>query len=402
MYMMARLERIGAQERPLKRERSMLGSMAIRLSRAQVNSWRLSKQHLMERAPKERLARVVSDLCGVQAQVLSGAALAIWARVDNVTSGDIDDALWKHRTLVKAWCMRGTLHLLAANEFPLYVAALKTKVSYRRKSWLKFYRLSLEEIESITSAIPKALDGRGLTREELIREVARLAGLRPRVRREMLSGWGSLLRPAAYQGKLCFGPSRGQNVTFVRPDQWLGGWDEPGSEDAFTTLLRRFFTAYGPSSHEGFGHWWGTDPNQARKIVRTISEELEEVEVEGRRALVRKTDAEKLKTIRATHNIKLLPSFDAYVMFYHPREWLVPQKYRAKVFRQLAGWNSPVLLVDGLVGGVWERRQRGDRIQVSVQLFQSLTSAQKSLVEEEGAQMGEFLRAAGTDVSFSI
>lgn len=375
--------------------------MVLRLSRAQVNSWRLSRQHLVERVPKEQLARVVSELCGVQAQVLSGAALAIWARVDGITSRDIDDALWKHRTLIKAWCMRGTLHLLPADEFPLYIAALKTKMGYRRKSWLKFYGLSLDEIESITSAIPKALDGKRLTREELVREVARLARLRPRVRKEMLSGWGSLLRPAAYQGKLCFGPSRGQNVTFVRPDQWLGGWDEPGSEDAFKTLLRRFFTAYGPTSSEGFGHWWGTDPSQARRIVQTVSEELEEVEVEGRRTWVRKTEAEQLKTFNAIHNIKLLPSFDGYVMFYYPREWLVPPKHRPKVFRQLAGWNSPVLLVDGLVGGVWERRQRGDRIRVDVELFQPLTSAQKSLVEEEGAQMGKFLGATGTDVTFS-
>jgi len=98
----------------------------IRLSRAQVSSWRLSRHHLAERAGKGHLAKVVSELCGVQAQVTSYAALAIWARVNDITIDDFHAALWKHRSLVKTWCMRGTLHLLAATDMPTYIAARKT------------------------------------------------------------------------------------------------------------------------------------------------------------------------------------------------------------------------------------------------------------------------------------
>jgi len=67
--------------------------MAIKLSHSQVNSWRLSKNHLDKRTSKADMAKVVSDLCGVQAQVLSGAALSLWARVDNITIHDVEDAL---------------------------------------------------------------------------------------------------------------------------------------------------------------------------------------------------------------------------------------------------------------------------------------------------------------------
>jgi len=81
----------------------------IKLSRDQVNSWRLSKNHLAERALKRDMLLVVSDACGLQAQVLSGAALSLWARVENITIEDVEDALWKHWTLVKTWAMRGTL-----------------------------------------------------------------------------------------------------------------------------------------------------------------------------------------------------------------------------------------------------------------------------------------------------
>ncbi len=107
----------------------------MNLSRAPVNSWRLSSHHLAKRARKGQIEKVVSDLCGVQAQVLSYAALAIWARVEGITMQDVQDALWKHRSVVKTWCMRGTLHLLAASDLPVYVAARKTTMVFKR-DWL--------------------------------------------------------------------------------------------------------------------------------------------------------------------------------------------------------------------------------------------------------------------------
>jgi hypothetical protein len=54
-----------------------------------VTSWRLSSHHLAMRARKGQIEKVVSDLCGVQAQVLSYAGLAIWARVDGITMRDV-------------------------------------------------------------------------------------------------------------------------------------------------------------------------------------------------------------------------------------------------------------------------------------------------------------------------
>ena len=98
------------------------------LSAEQVTACRLSKHHLDERADKSQLTKVVEDVCGIQAQVLSGAAIAIWARVAGVSAHDIEDALWKQHSFVKTWAMRGTLHILSASDLPIYVAALKTRL----------------------------------------------------------------------------------------------------------------------------------------------------------------------------------------------------------------------------------------------------------------------------------
>ena len=54
---------------------------------------------------------------------MSAAELAIGARVDGLPPADVQAALWQERSLVKTWAMRGALHLIAASDLPLYVAA---------------------------------------------------------------------------------------------------------------------------------------------------------------------------------------------------------------------------------------------------------------------------------------
>ncbi len=338
------------------------------------------------------MARVVSNLCGVQAQVLSGAGLSLWARVDNITIRDVEDALWKHRSLVKTWCMRGTLHLLSSTDLPAYVAALKTRLEHLREKWFELenqHSITRTEQDQVTTAIHNALDRHNLTREELAREVAEHTQLRPAVRKHLLSGWGSLLHPAALQGSLIFGPSQGTKVTFTRPDQWLGKWSQPSSDKALKTLLRQFYTTYGPATHQDFGHWWGVRPSEARTLVQLIADELEEVEFNGRRAMILVRDIDQMQSLDEVHSIRLVPSWDTYVMFYAPRELLASEAYRGRIFRQLEG-NAPVLLVDGIAAGTWEKQMEKNQTRILVKPFKPLTSNQKRTIGQEAVSLERF------------
>ncbi|HEU5370664.1 MAG TPA: crosslink repair DNA glycosylase YcaQ family protein, partial [Ktedonobacterales bacterium] len=89
-------------------------STPLSLTWEQVCAWRLSQQHLIERASPERLLEVANDLIGIQAQVLSSAELALWARVQDMPPDALSNALWKQRVLIKTWAMRGALHLFTA------------------------------------------------------------------------------------------------------------------------------------------------------------------------------------------------------------------------------------------------------------------------------------------------
>jgi hypothetical protein len=103
-----------------------------------VLAWRVERQHLARRA-KDPLA-VISDVCGLHAQVMSSAQLTLWARVEDPP--EVEELLWERRVLVKTWAMRGTLHLLRNDELPLYVAAPRdTRATsaperiYRKGGW---------------------------------------------------------------------------------------------------------------------------------------------------------------------------------------------------------------------------------------------------------------------------
>jgi Winged helix DNA-binding domain len=362
-----------------------------RLSWDQVRRWRLERQHLAARAPKRRLLSVVSEVCGVHAQVQSSAELQVWARVEGVSPQDVRDALWTRRTLVKSWAQRGTLHLHSARDWPTYAAALGSHDRWWKGAWLRAIAMSAKELRATLDAIRDSLGGRPITREQLAEKVAGKVG--PKSRERMLSGWGEMLKPASFEGSLLAGPPKGRSVTFVRPDRWLKGWTVQDGEEAVREVLRRFLAAYGPATREEFARWWGTQPAPAGRVIASMPPgELVEVEVGGARAWARAEDVAGMSAKRPRAGVTLVPGFDHYVVAFRPKEQLVDKRHMNKVFRA-AGWISPVVLVDGRAVGVWAHERTGHDVEVSVQPFGRLTAPHRKAIAEEADRLGAFLGA---------
>ena len=67
---------------------------------------------------------VVAAMCGAHAQVMSAAELSVGLRLAGSTRTDVRDALWTHKSLVKTYGPRGTVHLLPARDLPMWTGAL--------------------------------------------------------------------------------------------------------------------------------------------------------------------------------------------------------------------------------------------------------------------------------------
>src|SRR5947209_14988072 len=61
---------------------------AICASPDQVSAFRLSRHHLVKRAPASALAQVAGDMAGAQAQGLSAAQVSLWARTRGLSVDD--------------------------------------------------------------------------------------------------------------------------------------------------------------------------------------------------------------------------------------------------------------------------------------------------------------------------
>jgi hypothetical protein len=370
---------------------------APKVSWAQVHAYRLERHHLTQRAPKKDLIRVIGEIGGVQAQVMSAAELQAGVRVDCKVE-DVRDALWKSKALVKTWLMRGTLHLIPAEDLPVFTAAMQTRWMRVRNSWLKFVQLSEPEFRTLVEAIGDALEGQVLTREELISKVAK--GRPAHIREVMKSGWGMILKPVARRGLLCFGPSRGQSVTFVRPQLWLQSWREVDPDRALIEVARRYLRAYGPATKEDFARWWGNWPGVGKAAWAGLAGELASVDIEGRSANMLAADADRIQRQPVAASVQLLPAFDPYVMGHSSRDHIVEAINHSKVSRT-AGWISAVVLVDGRVAGTWSHGAKKGTLEVSVEPFQRLAAKTTIEVRRRAEAIAQTLGLAKTEVRIS-
>jgi hypothetical protein len=359
----------------------------------QVRARRQSQHHLDRRVPRARLLDVVRHVSGIHAQVQSSAELQVWARVNGISRDDVRDALWEKKTLVRTWSLRGTLHLLTAEDLPLYVAALQQHDRWWKGAWLRIVGMTEKELRAALAAVRDSLGARPVTREQLADKVAAKIGTKARDR--MMSGWGEMLKPAAFHGYLISGPPRAQSVTFTRPDKWLGKWKVPDSENAWREIVRRYLRAYGPATREEFARWWGMQPAPAGRVLKASGDQLTEVDVEGHRASALTEEIPALARARLKTPVRLLPAFDVYVVGTRPRESLVEPRFENLIFRQ-AGWISPVVLLDGRARGVWKHERTRNGIEVAVRAFGKLSSAHRKAIAQETESLGEFLDAPTT------
>jgi hypothetical protein len=351
----------------------------------QVHAWRLSQHGLTPRFSSQDFALAVTCTAGIQAQVMSAAELAMCTRVDGLSPHDVQSALWQDHTLIKTWAMRGTLHLLAANELPLYIAAQDWQFHERWSKYFAEFGLSNAQQDAFLLAIPYVLEQEQgpLTRLQLADAVAKHTGIAQLRDLIVSSSWGTPLKPSAYRGDLCFGPGQGKTATFTTPRKWIKEWQPIEPMLALQEIARRYLRAYGPATSDDFAFWWGCTKTAAKNLFQSLAGELEEVEVEGWHALALCTTLPLMQSIEPAEQIHLLPLFDAYTIGV-PRncEPLLAQAYKRQVFN-LQGWTFAVILVNGSIQGIWHSTIRRSHAVIKVSLFTTSTaSIQKGIATE--------------------
>jgi hypothetical protein len=323
----------------------------------QVLAWRMRRQ-LIDPVGDSSVPEVVRSLCGIQAQVPSSAELAIALRRDGGRVGDAAQAL-RDRKLIRTWAMRGTLHLLEASEAGSYLALMASIRSWERPAWQRAAGVTPAEIEELAAIVDEVLHDRVLARSELIEEIAQRTGSR-KLDEHLRSGWGSMLKPLAWQGHLCNGPSNGNRVTFTKPETWSSNWRGlPEVEIAARTVIGRYLAVFGPSSAKKFAAWLARGGPRAADIRswwNAVEYLIVPIEVEGEPLHVLAADVDELRATPPAKSVRLVAGFDQYVLGPGTDDPQVIAPEQRGMVSRAAGWISPVVLIGGRVAGVWELR----------------------------------------------
>jgi len=344
--------------------RATLPPVSAKVTWRQALAWRMRRQ-LLDPVGDQTAAGVVRRLCGVQAQVASIAELCIRVRRKKSKPGDVARALREGR-LIKTWAMRGTLHLLTPEEAGAFLSLIASGRSWERPSWQQYFGVTPKQLDALREVVRDALDGRALTREELISAVIARRGY-GHLGDALRSGWGTLLKPYAWQGDLCFGPSRGNRVTFVRPEDASSRWVRlPEPDEAAAIAIVAYLRAYGPATVENFHNWISrgrVSTRQLRTWFAAVGDRLREIEVDGERRYVLAGDLDELASTSVTKSVRLLPGFDQYVLGPGTDDAHVLPKARRTAVSKQSGWIAPIVVAGGVVRGTWEIA--ADEVQVA-------------------------------------
>jgi hypothetical protein len=355
------------------------------LTDVRLRRLRVAAQHL-HRPRRRSVVDLVRHVTGVQAQILSAAGLALRARTEGMTAARIDRARLRDRSIVCTWAMRGTLHLITAEDLgwlPPLVLERQLAQSRRR---LRELGMTGDEPARAVGAIERILLRDGpLTRAELSDRLER-RGFR-------MKEWPisyHLILLASAGGGICPGPDRGRERSFVPVRDWIGEPRTMDREAALAELAVRYLAGHGPAEPADLAFWSGIRMADAKRAWAAIADRLVEVHAPSGRTrwMLKRRNADA-----PGGGVRLLPSFDEYLLGWRDRGFIAARDRWRKI-NPGAGWYHPAVLVDGRAVGTWKTERRSDVVSIQVEPFAKLTPGERKGIDAEAADVGRHLDAA--------
>jgi hypothetical protein len=320
--------------------------------------------------------------------VPEAAALGIRARGSGLRRVDVTTALVGERSIVRTWLMRGTLHLVAADDTRWLLALLGPIFASANRT--RHAQLGLDDdlkARGVRALRRILADSGPLTRYQLVERLRALnIRLDPKTQAPI-----HLLGFAALSGVCCLGPDRPNGEpTYVLLDDWVPK-RRSTPMPAVGQLARRYFSAFGPATLEDFVSWSGLPVARARAALADVRPALEEVAIRGQAAFLPKGRLrEWLGHEPAKPSVRLLPAFDTYLLGYRRRELAVSPDLQRRLQRG-GGWLHPAVIREGRAIGIWKLRQGGRERRVVIELEEPATATLRREIEREVADLCRFL-----------
>lgn len=329
----------------------------------QIKAMQLNNQYLVQ--PDDMLT-VAKNLCGIQAQFFSNAVHALKIRCRDIAQEDIA------KNLVKGWTLRGTMHLYAKEDMPLFIC----RNNYLCNDWNRpsfwnqrsGWALTPKRQADFSCIITDALKGGPLEREEL-KEICMQQGMSEAEAASMFDPWGGGIREMCERGFIHY-------LATEKKQFCISNEFEPLEEkDAELALAKRYFTYYGPATVHDAMYFFHASAKKVKEWISILS--CQATVCQGKEYYYLNRNGARCNA--EIPSCIFLAGFDPLMLGYEKKEslYLKPQDIR-KIFN-LAGIVMPALLINGEVAGRWKMKNHA----LSIEAFRSLEASEKSLLEEK-------------------
>ena len=345
---------------------------------------RLTNQYLIQKADK---LTVLRDLCGVQAQFFSNAVHSL-----RIRCRDFDEDTVGVDT-VKNWTLRGTVHVFAKDDLPLFLHC-RNGADYRSEIWpgycvretngtqstwvgppdddTKRWMLTPDRQAFLARTVLDAVAATPKTRDEL-KELCFKAGMTATEAEVFFHPWGGGIRDLCKRGFM-------NHIVSEKKAYAPAPWFSPIPEDlARLTIARRYFTHIAPASIRDAAHFLGTTQTEVKAWMDELP--LTSTTAEGKTYYW--IENGKTYTDKTIPPCILLAGFDQLMLGYHSEQNpFLPTEHRRAIFNT-AGIVNPAILLHGRVVGKWQKKKS----RLTFSLFESVSEADRALVTDEAQRL---------------
>lgn len=334
---------------------------------------RLANHYLI--TPADKLT-VVRDLCGIQSQFMTNVFHSLMIRCTDYSEDTVREGLAKN------WTLRGTVHVFAEDDLPLFMHCNNGR-DYRRNDWRGYtfwnrrdsWALTPERQKFFADIILKAVEIMPQSRDEL-KAAYREHGMTPCEEESMFDPWGGGIRELCERGFI--------NYTVQEKKEYcLSPQFTPiPEEEAMLEIARRYFTHFAPATIHDAQYYFRKSAAEVKKWLSKLPARA--AECGGKTYYY----IENGKTCH--HDIPkclFLAGFDQLMLGYEKKEslFLAPENIRG-IFN-LAGIVMPALMLDGNVVGKYKKKDR----KLTITLFEALNKKDRDAVLEKAGTLWDDL-----------
>lgn len=345
---------------------------------------RLAAQRLgAERAGSPVAA--VRWMLALQGQDLPGVKWSVGLRSAGATERDVEAAL-NAGELVRSWPMRGTLHLVAAEDLAWMLELTSPRATASVAQRRAAHGITETEIERAReTAIEVLAGGRARSRSDLLGRIqdggVSTAGQR---------GY-HLLWYLAQTGTLVLGGADGRGQMFALLDEWVREPLRLAPDEALGELARRYFASHGPATVADLVRWSGLTVRDVRRGLDVAGAALTTIEVEG---ATYHLAPETLDAPAPARGVLLLPGFDEYLLGYRDRSAALAPEHSEAIVPGGNGMFKATILDDGVVVGTWTRKATTRQVVVEPAPFDPSSAVEREGLTNAAERYGRFLGRA--------